>query len=79
MLIRMRDKKGKLRVRDVLDVDFDMSVDQCGDSAQPEYCVKINRQYVLDETFYTENDAENAMIGIARARNKLEEEIRSNL
>ena len=79
MLITIRDKKGKLRVKDVLDMDFDMEVDRRGSSAKPEYYVKINHEYELNENFLTENDAETAMINLANARNQLEDEIRGSL
>lgn len=73
MLIKLRDSKNKLLVKDYLDIDFDMSVEKEGD----KYVVKVNRQYKVDDVFQTEKDAEDAMMTLANNRNQLEDEIRN--
>lgn len=72
MLINLRDKNGKLLIKDYLDVDFDMSVEKKAD----KYYVAVNRVYRLDEEFETEDVAELAMLAVAKARNSLENELR---
>ena len=47
MLINLRDQNNKLVIKDVLDLDFDMSVEQ----AEDKYYVNINHKYRLDEEF----------------------------
>ena len=72
MLIQLRDNNGKLLIKDLLDIDFDMSVVGRGE----EYFVTINHKYELAEKFTKEKDAEDRMIAVANARNSLEEELR---
>lgn len=73
MLINVRDKNGKLLVKDMLDIDFDMSIED----ENSNYYVRINRQYRLDEIFQNEKSAEEKMCYIAAARNSLENELRN--
>ena len=73
MLISLRDKNGKLLVKDLLDIEFDMSVVE----NNKEYYVSVNRKYTLDEMFINESDAEERMIEIANIRNSLEEELKN--
>lgn len=72
MLITLRDKNRKLVVKDMLDIDFDMSVKEENEN----FYVMINRKYKLDEEFSNEKAAEDRMLEIARARNNLENELR---
>ncbi|WP_418626684.1 hypothetical protein [Anaerosinus sp.] len=74
MLINLRDRANKLVVKDILDIDFDMSVESIDED---KYYVNINNIYRLDEEFITQSDAEERMLRIAGARNHLEEELRS--
>lgn len=71
MLISLRDKEKKLVVKDMLDIDFDMSVERDDE----QYYVKVNPNYRLDEVFKKEADAEKRMIEIASARNNLETDL----
>lgn len=73
MLINLRDQNNKLVIKDVLDLDFDMSVEQ----AEDKYYVNINHKYRLDEEFSTEKSAEDQMIYVAGVRNTLENELRN--
>ena len=73
MLIRLRDNKNKLHIKDMLDIDFDMTVKQDGS----KYYVQVNRRYRLDETFEKEDDAEERMIFVAECRNQQEEELKN--
>ena len=73
MLIVLKDKKEKIVVKDILDIDFDMSVEE----VNKKYYVNINRNYRLDEEFLTQNDAVDRMLSIANNRNILEQELRS--
>ena len=67
MVISVRDKSGKLRVKDILDIDFDMRVRRKGAT----YQVAINSQFTLAEKFQSEADAEDKIREIADARNKI--------
>lgn len=73
MLINLRDRNNKLIVKDMLDIDFDMMVEE----ENKQFYVAVNRKYRLDEVFYNEKDAEEKMIGIANTRNNLECELRN--
>ena len=74
MLITLRDRANRLVVKDILDIDFDMSVESID---QDKYYVNINNIYRLDEEFISQSDAEERMLRIAGARNHLEEELRN--
>ena len=76
MLVKVRDKQGKLRAKDMLDLDFDMYVEG---EEKSGYQVVINPQYTLDGTFEEEADAENAMDALVDARNALENELRREI
>lgn len=73
MLISLKDKNKKLVVKDILDIDFDMSVEQEND----KYFVQVNRQYQLKDVYNTEEEAEEMMLKIADIRNDLENELRN--
>lgn len=77
MLIKVRDHQGKLRAKDMLDLDFDMYVEKS--EGKPGYQVVINSKYTLDGTYEKEQDAENAMDALVDARNALEDELRREL
>ena len=72
MLITLRDENQKLLVKDMLDIDFDMAVEE----KNGNFYVMVNRRYRLDEEFKREDVAEHRMLEIARARNNLENELR---
>ena len=72
VLIHLRDKENKLVIKDVLDIDFDMSVELIKNG---KYCVNINNIYHLDEEFNSQDDAEAEMVHIANVRNDLEAEL----
>lgn len=71
MLIKLRDNDEQLVVKDILDIDFDMSVFQ----KDGKYCVKINAKYRLDEQFDNQEDAESQMLMVTDTRNKEEAEL----
>lgn len=71
MLINLRNREGKLIVKDVLDIDFDMSVEE----ENNKYVININHQFKLDGEFESEEEAEEWMIHIADSRNKIEAEL----
>lgn len=73
MLISLRDRDKKLVVKDILDIDFDMSVGRDNN----KYYVNVNNKYQLNEEFCNEKDAEASMIKIADARNNLENELKN--
>ncbi len=73
MLINMRDNENNLRIKDILDVDFDMYVEK----EDNKFYVRVNRLYQLDEVFEKREDAEFRMRIIARIRNQEEEELRN--
>jgi len=72
MLITVKNKRGDLKVKDILDIDFDMSVESEGKG----FVVKINRQYWDAEEFESRKDAEEQMLRLAEMRNTLEAELR---
>lgn len=71
MLIGLRDKNNKLVIKDLLDIDFDM----CVEEENNKFYVAVNRKYRYDMEFEEESAAESQMISIAEARNKLEQEL----
>ena len=73
MLINLRDKKNKLFIKDILDIEFDM----CVEEKDNKYYVAVNKKYRYDMEFENEYDAENQMILIANARNNLEHELKN--
>ena len=68
MLIGLRNKNGELKVKDILALNMDMSVEKDGDV----YKVKISRDYYLDGEYSEKTDAEAALYNIANLRNELE-------
>ncbi len=73
MLINLRNSAGKLVVKDILDVDFDMSVEEKNN----RYIINVNHQFHCDEEYDNEKDAESRMLQIAEMRNDLETELRN--
>ena len=73
MLINLRDKKNKLFIKDILDIELDM----CVEEKDNKYYVAVNKKYRYDMEFENEDDAENQMILIANARNNLEHELKN--
>ena len=73
MLINLRDKKNKLFIKDILDIEFDMRVEE----KDNKYYVAVNKKYRYDMEFENEDDAEDQMILIANARNNLENELKN--
>ena len=77
MLIKLRNNDGKLIVKDILDIDFNMFVAENKDSAGKRYyTVKVNNKFTYDEKFDSEEAAEMALNQIAEQRNALELELR---
>ena len=74
MLITLRDNRNKPVAKDILDIDFDMTVEQ----ENGKYYVVVNQNYKCDEAYETEEDAVNQMRYIVNVRNKLEEELLRN-
>ena len=73
MLINLRDKKNKLFIKDILDIEFDM----CVEEKDNKYYVAVNKKYRYDMEFENEDDAENQMILIANSRNNLEHKLKN--
>ena len=74
MMLTVRTKNGKLRVKDILDINFDMYVDR--DDTEDGYRVVLNSQYKLPDVYETEEAAEDAMINVAETRNQIELELK---
>lgn len=72
MLIKLKTKKGELKVKDVLDIDFDMSVIESNN----KFVVKINKNYLDPEEYPSKKDAEERMMELADMRNAIEAEFR---
>lgn len=78
MLISVRDKKGKLLVKDILNIDYDMFIRECSpDSGDSGYDVWLNKKYRYSDSFLTEDEAEQKMLELAETRNDLEIELRN--
>lgn len=73
MLLTLRDKNNKLVVKDMLDIDFDMSVEKEKD----KFYVSVNHNLKLSDEFTSETEAEEIMLSIADARNNLENELKN--
>ena len=73
MLISLKNSDEKLVVKDMLDIDFDMSVEKKNN----KYVINVNRQYHYAEEFDDEKEAEAKMLAIASARNDLETELKN--
>ena len=71
MLITLRDNKNKLVAKDILDIDFDMTIEQ----DKGKYYILVNQNYRYDGTYETMEDAADQMRYIVNVRNKLEEEL----
>lgn len=72
MLITLRDNKNNLVAKDILDIDFDMTIEQ----DKGKYYILVNQNYRYDGTYETMEDAADQMRYIVNVRNKLEEELR---
>lgn len=75
MVLQLKNSDGKLVIKDILDIDLDMYVEKNED--KKGFSVVVNSKYTLASTFETEEEAEDAMIGVANARNDLENELRN--
>ena len=53
MLINLRNNAEKLVVKDILDIDFDMSVEEKNN----RYIINVNRQYSCAEEYDNEKDS----------------------
>lgn len=74
MLINLKERNSKkLVVKDYLDVDFDMTVEENG---KDKYVININKKYTFATEYTTRGDAEDEMIEIMNNRNQLEHEYR---
>lgn len=73
MLLNLRNKNNKLVIKDILDIDFNMSVKE----KDGKYRIAVNNSYYFDEDFDNEKDAEKQMLKIADSRNSLENELRN--
>lgn len=79
MVVKLRNHEGKLFVKDILDIDMDMHVDETNSKGKSSYQVVINSKFTLADTFRTQEEAEDAMLGLASARNDLEAELRDSI
>lgn len=78
MLISVRDNKGNLLIKDVLDLDYDMFIREClPESGCTGYEIWINKKYKCSDIFATIGDAEERMLELAEERNILENELKS--
>ena len=73
MLISLRDKQSNLVVKDILDIDFDMEIEEKND----EFVVKINSKYVFFEIFQTKREAEEQILTLVQKRNSLEDDLKN--
>ena len=72
MLINLKEKSNnKLVVKDYLDIDFDMAVEEI---KKERFVININKKYTYAVEYNTIEEAEDAMIAIMNNRNHLEYE-----
>lgn len=74
MIIKLIDKNNKYVAKDMIDIDFDMSI--VGDENKGYY-IKINNKYRYNEKFETEEDAQKYFLYLVDCRNQLEKELRN--
>ena len=74
MLIPMRDKNDELVSKDVLDIDFDMSIEKNDDNS---YKLRINKDYCGIDKFATRDEAEKELLMMIDVRNEAEAYLRS--
>lgn len=74
MMVDMRNiKNNELVSLDILDIDMRLSI-----VGEPDaYKVKVCRDYVLDRSFKTKDEAEEQLKALSLARNNLENELRT--
>ena len=74
MMVDMRNiKNNELVSLDILDIDMRLSI-----VGEPDaYKVKVCRDYVLDRSFKTKDEAEEQLKAQSLARNNLENELRT--
>ena len=74
MVVDMRNiKNNELVSLDILDIDMRLSI-----VGEPDaYKVKVCRDYVLDRSFKTKDEAEEQLKALSLARNNLENELRT--
>lgn len=76
MLIGVRGiKTGRLRYRNILDIDYNMYVRESQEGSG-KYVIRLSDKYLLDEIYDSKEDAEDAMRDLAETVNRLEEEQR---
>jgi len=72
VLINLKEKSNnKLVVKDYLDIDFDMAVEEI---KKERFVININKKYTYAVEYNTIEEAEDAMIVIMKNRNHLEYE-----
>lgn len=73
MQINLKTKDGELISKDMLDIDFDMSVKkEHSKSGKNFYVIWVNKRLKFNETFESRELAEIKMVEIAETRNALE-------
>lgn len=77
MVIKVRDCDGNLKIKDILDIDFDMHVETENVKGKTKYYVQLNSNLRLDDEFPDKSTAEESMVSLADARNELENELRN--
>ena len=71
MLINIRDNSGNLFAKDILDINFDMKVEQKNDL----FRVRINKSYIYAEEYEDKESAEESLLKIAADRNQIENQL----
>lgn len=71
MLLPVKNKNGELETRDMLDIDFNMKVENIGKN---QFVLRINKFLVYPDTFPTREAAQDQMLAIVDMRNQLEQE-----
>ena len=75
MILTIKDSRGQLLAKDILDIDFDMSVSRVGE----EYILNLNQNYIFSENFGSREEAEEQMMRIVDSRNSIEAKLYSEL
>ena len=74
MIIKLINKNNKYVAKDIIDIDFDMSI--VGDDNKGFY-IKVNNKYRYNEKFATEEEAQKKFLYLIDCRNQLENELRN--
>ena len=75
MVITLVDEAGKKYAKDILNIAFDMSIEE----KSSKYLIRVNNVYFYDQVFSEKEQAEEQFFFLVNARNALEQEYRDTV